>query len=167
MADHSWSPVSSRREQKRDRDEQLREERLRAEAPHRSRRNRDLAWFEANHPPPTDTADEYDYNHAQRYGAEEGMIDGKHRRGTPSFPKGSERDIAHAEYSESTKHRDKARKSYKHADKAHNTDNKKLNIEEKIYYKHSTDKLLPTQHADLSGRGLDLADASWKYVGSR
>lgn len=92
------------------------------------------------------------------------MINGKHRRRNPSFPEGSEIDIAHAEYSESTTHRDRARKSYDVANKAHTADFKRMSMEEKTYYNHSTDKLLPTQHADLSGRALDLGDAAYKYV---
>ena len=83
------------------------------------------------------------------------MVDGKHRRWKPSFPNGNERDIAHAKYAESTKHRDRARRNYDKADKAHTADNERMDTEENAYYKHSTDKLLPTQRPDLSGPALD------------
>lgn len=162
MGDRDWNTVTSHREKKRSRDDELREARLRAEAPHRPHRSRDLAWFEATHPPPTVTADEYDYNHAQRYGVEEEMVHGKHRQRNPRFPDGSERDLAHATYSVSTEHRERARKSYKVALEGHAADNRGLDLEERTYYGHSTGGLLPTQHADLSSRALDLGDAAWE-----
>ena len=55
MADHDWSSVSGRREQNSNRDGELREERLRAEAPHRPHRNRDLAWLDSTRPAPKNT----------------------------------------------------------------------------------------------------------------
>lgn len=164
MADDNWNPVISHGKQKRKRDYELREERIRTEAPHRSQRNQNqnLAWYNATRSPPTDTAEEYDKSHAQRYGAEEGMVDGKHRRGNPSFPIGSERDIAHAKYSESTKQKERARKSYRGARKAHTAEIDNLSPEEKGYYEHSTGGLFPTHHANLFTRALDLADSAWK-----
>lgn len=40
--------------------------------------------------------------------------------------------------------------------------------EEIEYYNHSAhDRLLPTQHANLSGHALDLADVAYKYVTAR
>ena len=162
MSDRDWNSVTSRRERKHHRETELREDRLRAEEPHRPHRTRNLQWFDATHPPPAGTAAEYDIKHAELYGSEEGMINGKHRRGTPRFPDDSERDIAHERYSESTKHRDRAEKSYNNAHKGHVTDYKKLGEEKTQYYKHSTGNLLPTQHGDLSGRALDLADAAWQ-----
>lgn len=162
MADEIWDPVVSPHEKKRIRDDELREERLRAEAPYRSQRSQTLAWFNSTHPPPPGPADEYEKNHAQLYGVEERMIHGKHRPGVPTFPQGSERDIAHGRYVESTKRRDRARVAYRKTNQAHIADIENLNSETKEYYEHSTKGLFPTQHAGLSGRALDLGDAAWK-----
>ncbi len=162
MEDGDWSPVTSRREKRRNRDDELREERLRAEAPHRSNRTRDLAWFDENYQRPAETDAEYDREHALRYGKEEGMNDGKHQQGNMGFPTGSRRDKSHARYVGSTGQRDRARTTYTNAKKAHKLDNSQWTEDEKRYYKHTSDDLLPTQHADLSSRALDLADAAWK-----
>lgn len=161
MTDRDWNVVNSRRERRRNRDDELREERLRAEAPNRPLRTRDLAWFDATHPQPSGTADDYEYNHAQRYGVEERMINGRHRRGIPTFPNNSDRDIAHARYDDSTQHRNSALESYLDAKRKNAAEIKKLDAKERGYYKHSTDGLLPSQHADMSGRALDLADAAY------
>ena len=58
-----------------------------------------------------------------------------------------------------TRDTDRARKSYKHARERYLADNERWTKEENSYYSHSTGSLLPTQHADLSGFALDLADA--------
>ena len=160
MADDDWRQVNSRRERRRAQDDENREERIRAEAPRRSNDTRNLAWFNSSHSPPTWSPEEYDRNHVQLYGEEERMINGKHAWAKQSFPAGSPRDIAHADYSESTRHRDRARKSYLQAAEFHKTDLEQLPLEQQNYYNHATDKLLPAQHADLSVRALDYADAS-------
>ena len=160
--DGDWSPVTSRSEKKRNRDKELREERLRAEAPHRSNRTRDLAWFDETYPKPAANDAGYNREHALRYGPEEGMIDGKHYLGKMEFPTGSQRDVAHAHYARSTDQRDRARNNYNKAKTAHVVDNSQLTDDEKRYYKHTSNNLLPTQHADLSRRALDLSDHSHK-----
>lgn len=160
MADSDWKSVISRRERKCNRDDELREERLRTEAPLRPFHTRDLAWYQATHGPPTCTDDEYARNHARIWGAEENMVDGKHRSAKPTYPEGSARDIAHTSYSESKTQLGKASRSYRNALKHHLTDNKRLTQEERDYYKHASAQLLPLQHADLSGRALDRADAA-------
>lgn len=162
MDGEDWNGVTSSQKEKEARNAMLREKRLRAEAPHRSNRTRDLAWFDQNYSEPLGPEVEYNRNHAQRYGAEEGMINGKHRRGRIEFPAGSARDLAHASYTESTLQRDRARKSYEKSAKRHKAEYDLLTEEEKAYYEHSADGLLPIQHADMSGRALDLADASWR-----
>lgn len=161
MADRDWNVVGTRSERKRNRDDELREERLRAEAPRRPHRTRNLAWFDATHPPPAGMAAEYDHIHAQRYGAEERMINGRHRWSNPNFPRNSGRDIAHARYVDSTQHRNIALESYLDAKRKNAAEIEKLDAEQKEYYEHATGSLLPSQHADMSGRALDLADAAY------
>lgn len=160
MADSDWTSVISRREKKRNRDDELREERLRTEAALRPFRTRDLAWHQATHAPTACTDDEYGRNHARIWGAEEGMVDGKHRLAKPTYPVGSARDMAHSSYSESKGQMKRAGRSYKNAHEHHITDNKRLTQDELSYYKHASADLLPIQHADLSDRALDLADAA-------
>ena len=162
MADSDWKSVISQKKKRRNREDELREERLRAEASLRPHRTRDLAWFQNTHPPPSGTNDEYTCSHARIWGAEEGMIDGEHRRGKQCFPNGSARDIAHTCYSKSKDESNKAEKTYDNADKRHRADFEILSLEEQTYYKDTSKGLLPLQHADLSGRALDLADAARK-----
>lgn len=160
MADNGWNSVTSRRDRKSQRDDELREDRLRAEAPRRSHRTQDLAWFDSTHPPPDSTEEEYDHNHAQLYGTEERMINGRHRRGQPSFPDGSERAVAYAAYDVSTVRRNRASADYTAAHGRHDAEIRERPLEEKTYYKHSTKGLLPTQHAHLSPFALDWGDAA-------
>lgn len=162
MADSDWISVQSRREQKFKRDNELRESRLRAEAPLRPSRTQDLEWFKSTHAPPICTSEEYARNHARIWGVEEDMVDDKHRSGKAAYPEGSARDIAHATYSESTSQMNKTASSYRNALKHHVKDNKELTKEEREYYNRTSANLLPIQHADLSGRALDRADAAQK-----
>ena len=60
--------------------------------------------------------------------------------------------------------RDRARISYDDANERYIADNKRWTKKGSTYYSHSTDQLLPTQHADLSRRALDLADAARKVT---
>ena len=144
------------------REDQLREQRIRAEAPHRPHRTRNLQWFEDTHPPPAMEEEEYEYHHSQRYGDEEEMINGKHRPGGEYFPHGSGREIAHDRYSESTEHRNRAQGSYNSAEQGYRADNRRLGPDQTRYYGHSSAGLLPDQHADLSSRALDLGDAAYR-----
>ncbi len=161
MAEDGWGQVSSRREKRRVQDDKNRKERLLTEASHRLNDARDLSWFNASHSQPTLITDEYDRNHAQLYGEEERMANGKHRSGIPElFPPGSPREIAHSGYEESTTRRDRVRKSYVNQAGRYGEDIERLPDDQRKYYKHATGSLFPTQHADLSDRALDYADAS-------
>ncbi|KAF6241905.1 hypothetical protein HO173_000617 [Letharia columbiana] len=76
-------------------------------------RDRDQESFLREVPRYAGTSENYDRAHAQRYGREEGLgPDGKHNHGSYQFPRGTDRQKLHSQYSASTKGRDAARGAY-------------------------------------------------------
>ena len=125
--------------------------------------------MEANCPPFTGSAAEYDQDHYSRYGEAEGMVDGKHvnKDGTldtrPRFPQGSHRSQAHDSYKASTRARNKSFTGYMATRERYDAEFNEISDEEKKeYFKHTTGGLLPSQHEHLATRAEVWDEHSYK-----
>ena len=107
------------------------------------------------------TDDDFERAHARLYGKEEGLRpDGKHQHGSAHFPRGSERQRLHTQYSKTTKPRDNARDAYQDGLRAAEREYDRMGVEERDYYRDHTGGLAPYQHERLDPRAKRLRDLS-------
>lgn len=111
------------------------------------------------------TDENYERSHAQRYGREEGLSsDGKHHHGSHNFPRGSERQKMHTQYSKSTRPRDNSRTAYNNELAAAERGFNRLDEEEREYHRDYTGGLTPYQHERLDPRAKAYRDDCLRYV---
>ena len=108
--------------------------------------NREL--FQRNVPFPPGPEQEFDRQHADIYGKEEGMVDG-HHVGSPHFPRRSERARMHGVYETSNQLRDRTRNAYKSGVTFAQAECEEFNEDQTEYYRYTSDGLLPRHHAAL------------------
>ena len=126
-------------------------------------RDRDGGSSLSRTPRYTGTDEYFEKAHAQRYGREEGLgPNGKHHHGSARFPRGSEREVMHTQYSRSTKPRDMSRTAYEEELSAAGREFKRMGIQEQQYYKKHTGGLTPHQHERLDPRASDFRDNSFR-----
>ena len=98
------------------------------------------------------TDEGYCSNHARLYGREEGLgTDGKHH-GSSRFPRGSDREKLHTEYSKSTKPRDDSRIAYEKGVIAAKNELRRMDRKSQQYYEEHTGGFAPHQHERLDPR---------------
>ena len=111
------------------------------------------------------TDEDFERSHAQRYGREEGLgSDGKHHHGSHHFPRGSERQKLHTQYSKSTRPRDDSRKAYNNGLAAAERDYNRLDDDEREYHRDYTGGLTPYQHERLDPRAKAYRDDCFRYL---
>ena len=111
------------------------------------------------------TDEDFERSHAQRYGREEGLgADGKHHHGSHRFPRGSERQQMHTQYSRSTRPRDNSRTAYNNGLAAAERDVNRLDEDEREYYRGYTGGLPPYQHERLDPHAKAYRDDCLRYV---
>ena len=107
------------------------------------------------------TSEEFNKAHARRYGREEGLgPDGMHGPGQAHFPKGSDRQKLHTQYSASTNGRNFKRDAYKHGLQDAKNEFESMEVDEKKFYRNNTGGLTPLQHERLDPRAQDYRDIS-------
>ena len=111
------------------------------------------------------TDEDYEKSHAQRYGREERLgPDGKHHHGSYQFPRGSDRQKMHTQYSKSTRPRDNSRTAYNNGLAAAERDVNRLDEEDREYYRDYTGGLPPYQHERLNPHAKAYRDDCLRYV---
>lgn len=126
-------------------------------------RDRDGGSSLSRTPRYTGTDEYFEEAHARRYGREEGLgPNGKHHHGSARFPRGSEREVMHTQYSRSTRPRDMSRTAYEDELSAAGREFKRMGIQEQQYYKKHTGGLTPLQHERLDPRASDFRDNSFR-----
>ena len=126
----------------------LHEVRHRFRGPDLPNRTQNRESFQRNVPFPPGPEQEFARQHADIYGNEEGMLDGQHV-GDPHFPSQSERAKRHGVYTTSNKLRDRTRDAYASELRAAKAEYEEFNENQMEYYDHTSDGLLPRQHAAL------------------
>ena len=126
-------------------------------------RDRDQESYLREVPKYAGTSENFDRAHAQRYGREEGLgPDGQHNHGSYQFPRGSDRQKLHSQYSASTKGRDVARGAYQKDLATAKREYKNMDEEQRNYYDQHTGGLPPHQHERLDPRAQEYRDKSYK-----
>lgn len=126
-------------------------------------RDRGRDSFQREVPRYAGTSQKYDRAHAQRYGREEGLgPDGKHNHGSYQFPRGTDRQKLHSQYSASTNGRDAARGAYQKGLGAAQEEYENMDEEEQEYYTQNTGGLAPHQHERLDPRAKEYRDKSYR-----
>ena len=126
-------------------------------------RDRDHASFVRDVPKYAGTSKDFDSSHARRYGREEGLgPDGHHHHGSMQFPRGSERQKLHTQYSASTKARDNTRRGYDNEVLAANKELRSMSVEQREYYRDHTGGLAPDQHERLDPRAQAYRDKCYR-----
>ena len=107
------------------------------------------------------TEEEFDSNHARLYGREEGFgPNGKHNHGPRRFPLGSDREILHTRYSQTTALRDNHSDAYKNGVSAAKRELKSMSRPEQHYYETQTGGFAPRQHGNLGTHAKNWSDVS-------
>ena len=126
-------------------------------------RDRDQASFLRDVPKYAGTSKDFDSSHARRYGREEGLgPDGQHHHGSMQFPRGSERQKLHTQYSASTKARDNTRSGYENELRTANKELRSMGAEQRQYYRDNTGDLAPDQHERLDPRAQAYRDKCYR-----
>ena len=125
-------------------------------------RDRDLASFQQDFQKYEGSRDAYDANHSRLYGKEEGLPHKKHE-----FPRGSDRQRRHEQYTASTKPKDRAKAVYEKDFAAARKDFDGMSEEEKAFYDQETGGLTPLQHERLDPRSRDYRDKSYSNATGR
>ena len=126
----------------------------------RAARDRDQASFHRDTPRYKGTSDECDRAHARRYGKEEGP------RGATQFPRGSERQKLHSQYSASTKARDNTRSAYQKSLGDAEYEFSNMGQDQQEYYDRHSGGLAPDQHERLDPRAGAYRDKCYRYATS-
>ena len=108
--------------------------------------NRDS--FRRNIPRPSGPEEEFARHHAELYGEEEDMVDGKHTS-IPHFPRRTERARIHGEYTTSNRDRDRTRNAYDDVFDDATAEYNELDEGQTEYYDYTSDGMLPSHHAAL------------------
>ena len=126
-------------------------------------RDRDQESFLREVPRYAGTSENFNRAHAQRYGREEGLgPNGEHNHGSYQFPRGTDRQKLHSQYSASTKGRDAAHSAYQKGLGAADDEYENMTEEEQRYYAKNTGGLPPHQHERLDPRAREYRDKSYK-----
>lgn len=143
--------------------------RRRGGATRESARERGSASFYRDNARYAGTVDEFSRDHARSYGHQEGLReDGSHSGpGLPGFPRGSERERLHDNYSRYTRPRDDARNGYNTSQRAAQREFDGMTTDEVDYYTEHTGGLRPDQHERLEPRAGRFADVTYKNATGR
>lgn len=111
-------------------------------------RTQDRESFRQRIPVPSGSEDDFARHHAELYGDEENLVDGRHT-GSAHFPRGSERARMHREYTRSNQPRDRTREAYNAVFNPASTEYEELDAEQTQYYDHTSGGMLPRHHEAL------------------
>lgn len=109
------------------------------------------------------TDKDFESSHYKSYGREEKLgPDGKHHHGSNHFPRGSDREQMHTQYTKSTRPRDDSRAAYHNGVIAAQKELGRMSAEEQKYYRTQTGGFAPHQHERLDPRAAQFRDDSLK-----
>ena len=111
-------------------------------------RTQDRESFHGNIKYPSGSEEQFARRHAELYGNEEKLVDGRHV-GSAHFPRRSERARISGQHSMSNHHRDTTRNAYRKELDAAIAEREDFSQDQVAYYNHTSDGMLPRHHTAL------------------